>query len=341
MAFGKDIGIDLGTANTNVYVRGKGIVLSEPSVVAMDKMSGKVLKAGRDAETMLGRTPGNIAAIRPMSGGVITDYEMTEKMLRELMRKIGNMSLFKPRILICVPSSITEVEERAVIDAGMAAGARKVYLMEQSLAAAMGAGIDITTATGHMVINIGGGTADAAVLSLNAIVQSKSIKTGGDAFNDSIIRYVKKKHNILIGEHTAEDLKINHGTVYAQGEVTSAEVKGRCLLTGLPRTFTINSDELRESFEEPCVRILEEVQTVLENTPPELVADVSDNGIVLTGGGSLLRGMDKLVEKQTNIPTTLAANAEKCVALGCGKSLLNLNEMTDGTINLARKRQLK
>jgi rod shape-determining protein MreB len=223
----------------------------------------------------------------------------------------------------------------------MAAGARKVYLMEQSLAAALGAGIDISTPTGHMVINIGGGTADAAVLSLSGIVRSESIKTGGDAFDDAIIRYVKKKHNILIGEHTAEDLKINLGTVYPQEEVMTAEVKGRCLLTGLPRLFTINSDELRESFEEPCEHILEEVQTVLENTPPELVVDVSDNGIVLTGGGGLQRGMDKLVAARTTIPTTLAANAEKCVALGCGKSLPNLNEMTDGTINLTRNRQLR
>ncbi|MDR0819399.1 MAG: rod shape-determining protein [Oscillospiraceae bacterium] len=338
---GKDIGIDLGSATVILYVKGKGIVLTEPAVVAIDKNNGKMLKAGAEAQQMLGRTPGNIAAVRPLRGGVISDYEMTERMLRELLRKVGTLTLFKPRLLICVPSSITEVEERAVIDAGMSAGARKVYLIEEPLAAAMGAGIDISQPDGHMVIDVGGGTTDIAVLSLSGIVRSGSIKVAGDAFDDAVIRYVKRKHNILIGERTAEDLKISLGSVYPQEDVTTMEVKGRCLLTGLPRMFTINSDELREAFEEPCERILEEVQSVLENTPPELVADVSENGIILTGGGALLRGMDNLVSARTDVAASIAANPASCVALGVGKALSGLNDMSDGTINLARKRQLE
>ncbi|MDR2530498.1 MAG: rod shape-determining protein [Oscillospiraceae bacterium] len=338
---GKDIGIDLGSATVVVYVKGKGIVLSEPAVVAIDKNNGKMLKAGAEAQQMLGRTPGNIAAVRPLRGGVISDYELTEKMLRELLRKIGTLSLFKPRLLVCVPSSITEVEERAVIDAGMSAGARKVYLIEEPLAAAMGAGIDISQPDGHMVVDIGGGTTDIAVLSLSGIVRSGSIKVAGDAFDDAIIRYVKRKHNILIGDRTAEDLKISLGSVYPQEDITTMEVKGRCLLTGLPRMFTINSDELRDAFEEPCERILEEIQNVLENTPPELVADVSENGIILTGGGALLRGMDDLVSARTEVAASIAANPASCVALGVGKALAGLNEMTEGPINLVRKRQLE
>ncbi|MDR2359985.1 MAG: rod shape-determining protein [Oscillospiraceae bacterium] len=339
MAFGKDIAIDLGTTMVRVYTRGKGIVISEPTVVAMDRASGKLLKVGTEAESMLGRAPGNIAPIRPIRGGVISDYEMTEQTLRELLRKIGSLNLFKPRLMISVPSGISEVEERAVIDAGISAGARKVYLMEAVLAAAAGAGIDITPPEGHMVVDIGGGTTDTAVLSLSGIVQSSSIKVGGDAFNDAIIRYVKKKHNILIGERSAEDLKIDLGTAFPTDDATTTEVKGRCLLTGLPRSFAITGEEIREALEEPCERILDEIQSVLEQTPPELVSDVSNNGIILTGGGSLLRGMDKLISIRTEISASLAANPASCVALGCGKSLANLNEMADGVINLARKRQ--
>ncbi|NLV50132.1 MAG: rod shape-determining protein MreB [Clostridiales bacterium] len=340
MLFGKDIGIDLGTASVIVYVKGKGIVLREPSVVAVDKNTGRLLKVGEEAQQMLGRTPGNIVAIRPLKEGVISDYEMTERMLKELIRKITSFSLFKPRLLICIPSGISEVEERAVIDAGMQAGARKVYLIEEPVAAAIGAGIDITEATGHMVIDIGGGTTNIAVISLSGVVQSESIKIAGDEFDQALIRFIKKKHNILIGERTAEDLKINIGCVFTRPEEISAEVKGRCLLTGLPRMFTISSDECRLAFEEVCERVLDSVHGVLENTPPELVADISQNGITLTGGGSLLWGFDKLIESRTGIKTRLADDAETCVAYGIGKALDWLADMQEGTINLARRKQL-
>jgi rod shape-determining protein MreB len=340
MAIGKDIGIDLGTTRVQVFVRGKGLVLDEPSVVSIERTSGKMLGVGTEARQMLGRTPGNIAAIKPLHGGVITDYEMTEKMLREMIRKIGTASLFKPRLLICVPGSISEVEERAVIDAGMAAGARNVFLIEASLAAALGSGLDVSQPDGHMVVDIGGGTTDAAVLSLSGIVRGASIKSAGDSFDDAVIRFVKKKHNILIGERTAEDLKIAIGTVYSEDDTDAREAKGRCLLTGLPRVFSISSDDMREAFEEPCERVLEEIQSILENTPPELVADISGNGIMLTGGGALLRGLAKLVEARTNIRTTVAANAESSVVLGMGKALGWLDDMKEGVLNLARKRQI-
>lgn len=340
MLFARDIGIDLGTATVLVYVRGKGILLREPSVIAMDRNTGKVLKVGVEAQKMLGRTPGNIVAIRPLKEGVISDFEMTERMLRELIRKVTSFSLFKPRLLICVPSGITEVEERAVIDAGLQAGARKVFLIEEPLAAAIGAGIDITEPAGHMVVDIGGGTTDIAVISLSGVVQSSSIKIAGDQFDEAIIKYVKKKHNILIGERTAEELKINLGCVFHKQDIISTEVKGRCLLTGLPRMFTITSEELREAFEEVCERILEEIHSVLENTPPELVADISQNGIVLSGGGSLIWGMDKLIEARTNIKTHQADDAASCVAYGTGKALEWLNDMQEGTINLFRRKQM-
>ncbi len=340
MLFSRDIGIDLGTATVLVYIKGKGIVLREPSVIAMDKQSGRLLKVGVEAQKMLGRTPGNIVAIRPLKEGVISDYEMTERMMRELIRKVTSFSLFKPRLLICVPSGITEVEERAVIDAGLQAGARKVFLIEEPVAAAIGAGIDITEPEGHMVVDIGGGTTDIAVISLSGVVQSSSIKVAGDQFDEAVIKYIKRKYNILIGERTAEELKINLGCVFHKQETTSMDVKGRCLLTGLPRMFSISSDELREAFEEVCERILEEIHNVLENTPPELVSDISENGITLTGGGSLIWGIDKLVEARTNIKAHLADDAASCVAFGTGKALDWLNDMQDGTINLSRRKQM-
>lgn len=338
--FGRDIGIDLGTASILVYVKGKGIVLQEPSVVALDKNSGKLLKFGEEAQKMLGRTPGNIITIRPLREGVISDYDMTERMLKEFIRKSVSFHLFKPRVVICVPSGITEVEERAVIDAGVQAGARRVYLIEEPIAAAIGAGLDITKPEGHMVIDIGGGTTDIAVISLSGIVVSSSIRIAGDQFDEAIIKYIRRKHNALIGERTAEELKIKLGCVFPQAEEKSMDVKGRCLMTGLPRLFQVTSLEIMEALEEVTERILEALHSVLEQTPPELVADISTNGIVMTGGGSLLWGFDKLIESRTGISTQVAEDAISCVAYGTGKSLEWIHQMQPGTMNLSRRRQM-
>jgi len=341
MIFDTDIGIDLGTTSVIVATKGKGILLREPSVVAMDRNTGRLLNVGMAAQRMLGRTPGNIVAIRPLRGGAITDYEMTECMLRELVRKAVNFSLFKPRLLITVSSGITEVEERAVIDAGIEAGARKVYLMEAPLAAAIGAGLDITKPDGHMVVDIGGGTTDVAVLSLGGVVESNAIKAGGDAFDEAIIKYIRRKHNVLIGEATAEELKKSIGCVFPRPETTTVDVKGRCLMTGLPRIVPISTTEILEAFEEVTEQIMEVIHHTLESTPPELVADISQNGIVLTGGGSLLWGFEKLIESRTNIPTRIADDAELCVGYGLSKALENIGEMREGTLNLARRKQLR
>lgn len=337
----KDIGIDLGTASVLVYIKGKGVVLNEPSVVAIDKNTGRLLKVGAEAQAMLGRTPGNIVAIRPLRDGVISDYDMTERMLKEFIRKVtGGFHLFPPRIMVCVPSGITEVEERAVIDAGRQAGARRVYLIEEPVAAAIGAGIDITKPDGHMVVDIGGGTSDIAVISLSGVVASASIKVAGDQFNEAIVKYMRRKHNILIGERTAEQMKMEIGCVYPKEEEATIEIKGRCLMMGLPKTITVNSTEMMEAFEEPVERILEAVHNVLERTPPELVADISNNGIVMTGGGSLVDGFDKLITARTGIHTVVAEDAISCVAEGTGKSLDSLGDMQDGTVNLSRRRQM-
>ena len=337
----KDIGIDLGTASVLVYIKGKGVVLNEPSVVAIDKNTGRLLKVGAEAQAMLGRTPGNIVAIRPLRDGVISDYDMTERMLKEFIRKVtGGFHLFPPRIMVCVPSGITEVEERAVIDAGRQAGARRVYLIEEPVAAAIGAGIDITKPDGHMVVDIGGGTSDIAVISLSGVVESASIKVAGDQFNEAVVKYMRRKHNILIGERTAEQMKMEIGCVYPKEEEATIEIKGRCLMTGLPKTITVNSTEMMEAFEEPVERILEAVHNVLERTPPELVADISTNGIVMTGGGSLVWGFDKLIESHTGIETHVADDAISCVAYGTGKSLDDVDSMQDGTINLSRRKQM-
>ncbi len=338
--FSKDIGIDLGTASVLVYIRNKGVVLREPSVVAMDKNTGKLLKVGTEAQAMLGRTPGNIVAMRPLREGVISDYDMTEKMLKEFMKKVTSFSLFKPRLLICVPSGITEVEERAVVDAGIQAGARRAYLIEEPVAAAIGAGIDITKPDGHMVVDIGGGTADIAVISLGGVVESASIKVAGDKFDEAVVKYVRRKHNVLIGDRTAEELKINIGCVFPRPEEVTMEIKGRCLMTGLPRVFNVSSSEMIEAFEEVSGSILEAIHGVLERTPPELVADISTNGIVMTGGGSLLWGFDKLVQSHTGIETHVADDAISCVAYGTGKSLESLDQMQDGTMNLSRRKQM-
>ena len=298
-SFTKDIGMDLGTASVLIYIKDKGIVLNEPSVVALDKNTGKLLKVGADAQAMLGRTPGNIIAIRPLREGVISDYEVTERMIKEFLHKVMGFQLFKPRIIICVPSGITEVEERAVIDAGIQAGARRVYLIEEPVAAAIGAGIDITQPEGHMIIDIGGGTSDIAVISLSGVVESSSIKIAGDQFNEAVVKYMRRKHNLLVGERTAEQMKMQIGCVFPPEEEMTMEVKGRSLITGLPELISVSSAEMLEAFEEPVERIMEEVHLVLEKTPPELVADISNNGIVMTGGGSLVRGFDKLVTART------------------------------------------
>jgi len=339
-AIAKDIGIDLGTASVLVYVKNKGIILNEPSVVAMDRNTGKLLKVGEEARQMLGRTPGNIVAIRPLREGVISDYDMTERMLKEFIRKVAGFMVFKPRVIICVPSGITEVEERAVVDAGIQSGCRRVYLIEEPIAAAIGAGIDIMKPDGHMVVDIGGGTADIAVISLGGVVESASIKVAGDQFNEAVVKYMRRKHNILVGDSTAEKMKIAIGCVYPREDEAFMDVKGRCLLTGLPKTITVSSVEMMEAFEEPTERILESIHAVLERTPPELVADVSTNGITMTGGGSLIYGFDKLIASRTGIATSVAENAIACVAEGTGRSLDMITDMQEGTINLSRRRQV-
>lgn len=335
-----DLGIDLGTASVLVYVKGKGIVLNEPSVVAVDKQSGKILSVGADAQKMLGRTPGNIIAIRPLREGVISDYEMTERMIKEFIRKVLGARLFKPNVVMCVPSIITEVEERAVIDAGTQAGAKRVFLVEEPIAAAIGAGIDIAKPNGNMIVDIGGGTTDVAVVSLGGIVESTSIKVAGDKFDEAIIKYIRRKHNVLIGERTAEEIKKEVGCVFPRPEEVTIEIKGRCLMTGLPRVFTIESNEIMEAFEEVTARILEAIHSVLERTPPELVGDISTNGIVMTGGGALVWGFDKLITSKTGIPTRVADDAVSCVAYGTGTCLDTLQMMQDGTMNLSRRRQM-
>ena len=338
----KDIGIDLGTASVLVYVKGKGVVLNEPSVVAINKDDGRLLSVGADAQAMLGRTPGNIVAIRPLREGVISDYDMTERMLKEFIRKVSGSfhHIFKPRVIICVPSGITEVEERAVVDAGLQSGASHVYLIEEPVAAAIGAGIDITQPDGHMVVDIGGGTADIAVISLSGVVESASIKIAGDQLNEAVVKYMRRKHNLLVGERTAEEMKKQIGCVFPKDEEETMDVKGRCLLTGLPKVVTVSSTEMMDAFEEPVERIMEAIHSVLERTPPELVADVSTNGIIMTGGGSLVYGFDKLVTARTGIHTTVADDAISCVVLGTGKSLDSLNAMQDGTMNLSRRKQM-
>ena len=341
MSFGENIGIDLGTATVLVYIKGQGIVIREPSVVAIDKDTNTILAVGEEARRMLGRTPGNIVAIRPLREGVISNYEVTEKMLQYFIEKaMGKRSFVKPTIAVCVPSSVTEVEKRAVEDATRQAGARRVHIIEEPIAAAIGSGIDISRACGSMVVDIGGGTADIAVISLGGVVESASIKIAGDKFDEAVIKYIRRKHNVLIGERTAEELKMTIGCVFPRPEEVTMDIKGRCLMTGLPRVFTVSSSEMIEAFEEPSTRILEAIHGVLERTPPELVADISTNGIVMTGGGSLLWGFDKLIESHTGIETHVADDAISCVAYGTGKSLDSLDQMQDGTMNLSRRKQM-
>ena len=328
-----DIGIDLGTANILVYVRGKGVVLNEPSVVAIDKTRNKVLAVGDEAREMLGRAPGNIIAIRPLKEGVIANYTVTQKLLAYVIEKVaGKCLFFKPRVMTCVPIGITSVEKRAVMEATIQGGASKTYLIEEPLAAALGAGIDISVPRGNMVVDIGGGTTDIAVLSLGGIVVSSSIRIGGDHFDESIVRYVKKVHNVLIGERTAEEIKTKIATVSSNGRQETITVRGRDMVTGLPTTFTVTSEDCRLALEDSVASLIATVRGVLEKCPPELAADIVDKGIYLTGGGALLDGLAEIMEKETGITTHIAENALDCVALGTGKALENIDKLHPGSV---------
>ncbi len=319
--FGQAIGIDLGTATVLVYVKGKGIVLREPSVVAIDRNTGEALTVGEEARRMLGRTPGNIVAIKPLKDGVISDYSVTEKMLKYFIKKVCGKFVFSPTIMVCIPSGVTEVEKKAVIDAAMQAGARKVYLIEEPIAAAIGAGIDISKACGSMVVDMGGGTTDIAVISLGGAVVSSSIKVAGNKFDEAITKYIRKKYNVMIGERTAEDLKINVGCVYPRMQQLEMDVRGRNLSSGLPVNLTVSSNDILEALQEPANQVVEAVLNVLERTPPELSADISDRGIYMTGGGCLVNGFDKLIQERTKIPVMIAEESVSCVAIGTGKAL--------------------
>lgn len=339
--FENDIAIDIGSSSTMLFEQGKGIVAREPTVVAVDKYTGKILKIGQEAQKMLGRTPANIVAIRPVDAGVICDYEITAHMLRDLISRITSFSLFKPCLLACVPSNITGVEERAMIDAAIEAGARKVYLVETAVATALGAGIDISKPDGHMVIDIGGGTTDIAIVSVGGVVECESIKTAGNSFDDAIVKFIRNKYNTLIGHATAEELKRAIGGVIARPDVGSEEIKGRNLINGLPKTLEISSAELIEAFVEPMNLILDSVHRVLEKTPPQLVGDLDKNGIIMSGGGSLIYGIDRLIERSTGIRTVVVDDAVSCAAYGAGKLLSHLDDLQDGMQNFYRKRQLK
>ena len=335
--FSNDLAIDLGTATTLTFVKGKGIVSNEPSVVAVQRNGNgvkKVLAVGKEAKEMLGRTPGNIVAVRPMKDGVIADFEVTEAMLRYFITRAHNRrTLVRPRIIICVPSGITEVEKRAVRDSALAAGAREVYLIEEPMAAAIGAGLPITEPSGNMIVDIGGGTTEVAVISLAGIVMSKSIRVGGDKMDEAIVQHIKRKYNLLIGERTAEDIKKQIGSAYPMEEVLTVEVKGRDLVAGVPKTLTINSDEIRDALAEPVNAIVEAVRVVLERTPPELSADIVDRGIVLSGGGSQLKNLDVLLREETGLPVMVSENPQLAVVLGTGKALDELKLLKEVTIH--------
>lgn len=321
-SFRKEIGIDLGTASVLVFIKGKGIVLSEPSVVAIDTNTDKVLAVGKEAQNMLGRTPGHIAAIRPLKDGVISDFSVTERMLRYFINKTcGLRRLFGPRIIICVPSGVTEVEKRAVLDAAMAAGGGKTYLIEEPIAAAIGANLDIAKPGGSMIVDIGGGTTDVAVISLGGIVVSNSIKTAGDEFDEAIKKYMREKYKLIIGERTAEELKINIGTAFPREKAVSMACKGRDMLSGLPKSIMVSSTEMEIALKDVVEKVCEVIHGVLEKTPPELAADITETGIIMTGGGSLLYGLNRIIEQRTGIKTIIADDAVSCVAKGTGRSL--------------------
>ena len=329
-----DIGIDLGTASILVYIRGKGVVLKEPSVVAFDRDTNKIKAIGEDARLMLGRTPGNIVAVRPLRQGVISDYTVTEKMLKHFIQKaLGRRTFRKPRIAVCVPSGVTEVEKKAVEDATYQAGAREVSIIEEPIAAAIGAGIDISKPDGAMVIDIGGGTTDIAVISLGGIVASTSVKMAGDKFDEAIVKYMRKAHKLYIGERTAEDLKLTIGTAFPREEAVIKECRGRDLVTGLPKSVDVSSEEIMAALEEPLHEICEAVHNVLERTPPELAADISNSGIVVTGGGALLYGIDKRIEDRTGIKVIIAEDPKSCVAIGTGKALDQIESLKSNYLN--------
>ena len=325
--FSNDMAVDLGTANTLVYVKGEGIVLNEPSIVAIHQADNTVLAVGKEAKAMLGRTPGNIVAIRPLKDGVIADFDVTEKMLGYFIRRVHKRrALVRPRIVIGVPSGITQVEKRAVRDSAMQAGAREVYLIEEPMAAAIGAGMPITEPGGNMIVDIGGGTTEVAVISLSGIVYSRSVRIAGDEMDEAIVQYIRKNYNLLVGERRAEEIKIKLGSAYPiDGDRRTVEVKGRDLIDGIPKTIVIGDDEIREALREPIMTIVDAVRTALERTPPELAADIVDKGIVVTGGGALLKGLDLLLRQETNLPITIADDPLSCVALGTGKVLDELD----------------
>ncbi|MFP4020892.1 MAG: rod shape-determining protein [Halanaerobium sp.] len=326
--FSRDMGVDLGTANTLVYIKGKGILIREPSVVALKKDKQEVLAVGDEAKRMIGRTPGNIIAVRPMKDGVIADFDVTESMLRYFITKAHKRSrMVRPRIIICVPSGVTEVEKRAVIDAAVHAGAREAYLIEEPMAAAIGAGLPVHEPTGNMIVDIGGGTTEVAVISLGGIVTSRSIRIGGDDMDAAIVQYVKRKYNLMIGERTAEEIKIDIGAAFSDDPESVKEIRGRDLVSGLPKTIEINGEEIQKALEEPVVNIMDAVKMTLEKTPPELASDVMDRGIILTGGGALLQGLDKLVIDQTQMPVHIADEPLDCVAKGTGIALEEIDSL--------------
>lgn len=328
--FKKDIGIDLGTANTLVYAKGKGIILREPSVVAVDTKTDVVRYVGTEAKNIIGRTPGSIRAVRPLKDGVIADFDMTTAMLQEFIRKaIGSNPFSKARVIICIPSGVTAVERRAVKEAAEGAGAKRVAIIEEPMAAAIGAGLPVESPTGSMIVDIGGGTSEVAVISLCGIVTSRSVRMAGDEFDNAIINFIKKKYNLLIGERTAEHIKISIGSAYPTDEDSDLEIKGRNLLTGLPENITVSSEEIREALSECLAHIIEAIKVTLERTPPELSADIIDSGITLAGGGALLRGLDKLINEETGIPVHIAERPLDCVVDGTGKLLDNLEELQD------------
>ena len=339
--FERDIAVDMGTSSTLLFEQGKGIAAREPTVVTVDRVNGKILKVGQDAQKMLGRTPANVVPIRPISAGVISDYEMAAQMLRELVSRVTSFALFKPRMLACVPSSITGVEERAMIDAAIEAGARRVYLLETAVATALGAGVDISKADGHMILDIGGGTTEVAIVSAGGVVECESIKAAGTSFDEAIVKYIRRKHNMLVGLTAAEELKRNIGCVMQRPDMGVEEVKGRNLENGLPKIVNISSNELIEAFVEPVNHILDAVHAVLERTPPQLVGDLDKNGIILSGGGSLIYGLDRLIERSTGIRTIMVDDPISCAAYGAGRMLKNLDNMQDGMMNFYRMRQLK
>ncbi len=336
--FSKEIGIDLGTANTLVYLKGKGVILREPSVVAVNNHTGQVLAVGNDAKQMIGRTPGNITAIRPLKDGVIADFETTQGMLKYFIRKaVGNSPLSKPRVIICVPSGVTEVEKRAVVDSAMSAGAKEAFLIEEPMASAIGAGLPVEEPSGSMVVDIGGGTSEVAVISLGGVVVSRSLRIAGDEFDDAIIHYIKKEYNLMIGERTAEGIKLTIGSAYPLEEEETYTISGRDLVTGLPKELSISSMEIREALREPINSVVDSIKYTLEKTPPELAADIMERGIMLAGGGALLKGLDKLISEETGIPVFIAEQPLDCVVLGTGKVLEEIDTLSNVLLSSKRR----